>query len=61
MFATDIKKIIHDMLCAPQVCFFLLLLLFLSFAFEHESSEHVHFVCVRVYRASVNTQVDVHL
>ena len=28
-----------------------------TFAFEHESSEYVHLVCVRVYMTSVNAQI----
>ena len=59
MVATDVKKIMQNMLCAPEGCIFFFF--FFSFAFEHESSEHVHFVCVRLYRASVNTQIDVRL
>ena len=54
MVATVIKKMMHIMLRAPQVCFFSFLF---SFAFEHESSEHVCFVCTRVYMASVNAQM----
>ena len=55
MVATDIKKIMRNMLCAPQVCIYLCVFWFVfGFAFEHELSEHVHFVCMRVFKASVN-------